>query len=312
MQCVKPLTRASSGGAYLRARADAKPFTGGMYWKTEGAYAYLVRTHVKNRQERLGPRSPSTEAAYATFHQFKKTKEHRLASLTAALLEAQRQNKALRAGAVPSIAVSVLNAVREAGLQDKVLAVGTYALYAYAAAAGVHMPSKGRATAAADLLGDARHRIQLLVDPDLDMAALLPALTGVDASFEGGPATGLVQTARNSKGFEVVLLPRGANAPESLAPSSTALDTELWLEWAGQAGVQAQRSVFEYPVISATGRMATLRTVGPQTFLEIAHALAAQAPVESPEGQRAGHQARLVQALLDEELLMACAGLPTR
>ena len=46
---------------YLKARVSAQPYAGGMYWKKEGGYEYLVKTYARNRQERMGPRSPQTE-----------------------------------------------------------------------------------------------------------------------------------------------------------------------------------------------------------------------------------------------------------
>ena len=54
--------------------------------------------------------------------------QDRLDSLTAALTEAQRQNKALKAGRTPETVVSVLNAVREAGLETHFVVVGTHGL----------------------------------------------------------------------------------------------------------------------------------------------------------------------------------------
>jgi hypothetical protein len=39
---------------YQKVWTDAKPYKGGMYWKKEGIYEYLVKTHSKNQQERVG------------------------------------------------------------------------------------------------------------------------------------------------------------------------------------------------------------------------------------------------------------------
>ena len=47
---------------WRRAVAAARPYVGGMYFKREGTYEYLVKTAPDNRQQRLGRRSAETEA----------------------------------------------------------------------------------------------------------------------------------------------------------------------------------------------------------------------------------------------------------
>ena len=46
---------------YRKAQVSARPCAGGMYWKKEGSYEYLVKTNTRNRQERIGARSAQTE-----------------------------------------------------------------------------------------------------------------------------------------------------------------------------------------------------------------------------------------------------------
>ena len=46
---------------HRRTRANAHAYAGGMYWKRQGDYEYLVRTQPDNRQARIGPRSAQTE-----------------------------------------------------------------------------------------------------------------------------------------------------------------------------------------------------------------------------------------------------------
>lgn len=78
-------------------------YQGGMYWKRQDAYEYLVRTTPDNRQKRLGPRSPETEKTYERFMVHKREVEARLQSLTSTLREAERMNKALKVGRVPGM-----------------------------------------------------------------------------------------------------------------------------------------------------------------------------------------------------------------
>ena len=59
---------------YLKALVSARPYAGGMYWKKEGLYEYLVKTVAGNRQERMGARSAQTEKIYDEFHKHKLAK----------------------------------------------------------------------------------------------------------------------------------------------------------------------------------------------------------------------------------------------
>ena len=91
---------------YLRVKAQARPLAGGMYWKRQLEYEYLVKTTPNNRQHRIGPRSPETERTYGEFTARKSDVETRLKSLRTALADAERLNKALKVGRVPSVVVS--------------------------------------------------------------------------------------------------------------------------------------------------------------------------------------------------------------
>lgn len=135
-----------------------------MYWKRQGDYEYLVKTQPDNRQQRIGARSVETETIYAEFTTRKKDTETRLKSLRAALTDAERLNKALRVGRVPNIVVSLLQTLEDAGLGPHFTVVGTHALYAYEAAAGVRIVQGALATQDVDLLWDARHRVRFMTD----------------------------------------------------------------------------------------------------------------------------------------------------
>lgn len=147
---------------YARAVAKAQQYKGGMYWKVEGKYEYLVKTQPDNRQTRLGRRSAENERIYADFMLRKTGAEDRLRSLKSALTDAERSNKALRVGRTPSTVVAVLRALAEARLYPHFTVVGTHALYAYESAAGVRIQQGALATMDVDLLWDARKRVQFM------------------------------------------------------------------------------------------------------------------------------------------------------
>lgn len=218
---------------YRRAHAAAREYAGGMYWKQEGVYEYLVKTRAGHPQERLGRRNPENEAVYLSFHKRKTDLETRQVSLKEALVQAERLNKAVKAGQSPSTLVALLNALETSSLVNRLTVLGTHALYVYALAAGIRIED-GRSEG---LLWDARVRVRFQVE-GLQLKELLPILQNADPSFK--QARGKGDIACNSKGFQVELLREGSSELE--AP-------------------------FEHPVIDVNGRMAMMRTLLPRSFV---------------------------------------------
>ena len=266
---------------FVRVKNRAKPYAGGMYWKRQGDYEYLVKTSPDNRQRRIGPRSDETLRIYEDFVTRKQEHESRLKSLRVALTDAERLNKALKAGRVPSVVVSVLQALADAGLGQHFTVVGTHALYAYEAAASVRIVQGALATQDVDLLWDARRRVKFVTDLGRLELSMLRVLQQADATFVR--KEGQAETAINAKGFEVDFLPVQAV----------------------RASVLTNAARFDQVVISATGRMTLMRTIAPEAFIEFKRWMAAQVPLR-PEAKRRRdlHQANIVQTLLDDGLLL--------
>ena len=285
-----------------RAQVLARKFAGGMYWKQQPPYEYLVKTFPNNRQHRLGPRSEETERIYAHFVQKKTASEDRLNSLKVALHEAERMNKALKAGRVPSMVISVLQAIEQAGLGEHFTVVGTHALYAYETAAGVRIVQGALATQDVDLLWDARQRIRFVTDINKHELSVLKILKLADPTFQR--KEGQNETAINAKGFEVDFLRRQPEGDDPHPFRFSADEDDLWPVQARRASVLTNAPRFEHVVISATGRMTLMRTIDPHIFVEFKHWMAEKAP-NRPEMKRRRdrRQADIVQSLLDEGLL---------
>lgn len=288
---------------FLRAQAAAQPYAGGMYWKREGSYEYLVKTLPRNKQQRLGPRSPDTEHTFASFHARKKATEQRLSSLADALDEAQRQNKALRAGRTPDLVVKLLNALRDAGLERHFRVVGTHALYAYESFAGVRIVPGALATQDIDLLWDAGRRVEFVVDLQRDAGSVLAVLQRVDPSFQRRDDELKNVCAINDKGFEVAFLRRENETGDIHPFQFSDHEGDLWPVQARRAAVLAQSPLFSQPVISATGKMATMNTIDPRTFVAFKRWMAGLEDREAIKRRRDALQADVVQSMLDTKML---------
>ncbi|MEI8326851.1 MAG: GSU2403 family nucleotidyltransferase fold protein [Betaproteobacteria bacterium] len=295
---------------FVRVRKQARPYVGGMYWKRQGDYEYLVKTSPDNRQSRVGPRSPATEKIYDEFTARKREYETRLKSLRAVLTDAERLNKALKAGRVPSIVVSVLQTLEDAGLGQHFTVVGTHALYAYETAAGVRIVQGALATQDVDLLWDARKRVRFITDLGKLDSSVLHVLQRADATFLR--KEGQNETAINAKGFEVDFLRRQPEGDDPHPFRFSDDEDDLWPVQAVRASVLTNAPRFEHMVISATGRMTLMRTITPESFIEFKRWMAAKAPQRLESKRRRDlRQADIVQGLLDEGLLMPMADRQT-
>lgn len=290
---------------HRRVRKAAAQYAAPMSWKKEGGYEYLVKNHPSpnRRQERLGPRSEQTEQVFTDYNRRKKALDDRLEALTEALDETSRLNKALKAGRVPNPVVSVLGALESAGLDQHFIVVGTHALYAYETAAHVRIIPGALATQDLDLLWDARRRVKFVTDIGKLDTSMLKVLQRADPTFER--KEGQNETAINARGFEVDFLRRQPVDEDPHPFRFTADEDDLWPVQAVRASVLTSAPVFEQPVISVTGRMALMRTVAPDVFVEFKRWMAEGAPVrEQAKRNRDARQAQIVQELLDESLLV--------
>jgi hypothetical protein len=289
---------------YTRVQVQARKFSGGMYWKQHGDYEYLVRTQPDNRQSRIGPRSAETEKIFKEFASRKQESEARLKSLRDALKDAERLNKALKVGRVPTLVLGVLQALQDAGLGEHFIVVGTHALYAYEAAASVRIVQGALATQDVDLLWDARKRVRFITDLGKLDISVLQVLQHADPTFQRKEMQN--ETAINAKGFEVDFLRRQAEDGDPHPFRFSDDENDIWPVQAVRASVLTSAPRFEHLVVSATGRMAMMRTVAPETFVAFKRWMAANAPTrEEAKRRRDLRQADIVQKLLDEGLLPA-------
>lgn len=288
---------------YHRAVAAARQYAGGMYWKVQGEYTYLVKTMPDNRQKRIGPKSAVTETIYNEFTTRKLQTESRVASLRSALVDAERLNKALKVGRVPAIVVSVLQILEDAGLGEHFSVVGTHALYAYESAAGIRIVQGALATQDVDLLWDARQRVRFIADMERLDISVLKLLQKADPSFLRKEDQ--INTAINSKGFEIEFLRRMQQEDDEHPFQLTNHEDDLWVEQALRASVLTDAPRFEHVVVAANGRMALMRTIEPRVFVEFKNWLATKAKNRPAVKRRRDQlQALIVQSLLEDGILL--------
>ena len=286
--------------AHEEARSQADQLRGGMYWHKGPARApelsYLIRTQTGGGEKSLGPRNAETEQIYRQFQDRKAASTARLSALKTKLTEQQRLNRALRVGRVDPLVVAVLDRLAQTHLQGFFRVVGTHALYAYEAAAGVMVDSDAVATRDIDLLWDVRRRLRFATALARVDSSMLGVLQKVDPSFRIRSLQRY--TAVNQEGFEVDILRRmqAGDDPHPLRLSDD--EDDFWVTQARRAQVLMDSPPFSAVIVASNGRMARMNTLHPATFIQFKRWMS-----ELPERDPLKRRRDALQATVTETLL---------
>lgn len=160
-----------------------------MVWTEIRGREYLVRSHygasAVRRQTSLGPRSKETEAIKLEYERGRSEAQARLKNLKEVLTRQSAINRAIGLGDIPLIGAKIIRALDQAGLLgSRIRVLGTNAIYAYEAAAGVRVDPGLTSTEDIDLLFDARSGLTFVASENVSYPSLLHLLRKIDRSFE--------------------------------------------------------------------------------------------------------------------------------
>lgn len=195
--------------AYVDAYRDSRSYRGGMHWKKAKGRQYLFRSMDRyGNGKSLGPRSEETEKVYTQFKQNKTEVKERLTSLEMRLKEQARFCRAASIQRVPRIAASILRVLDQHKLLGRnVIVIGTHAIYAYEAAAGVILDTTLLSTSDIDILWDVRSRLNLAVyDDTAKETGLVELLQKADRLFKKVDRKRLKKKRDRHQSFAVALL----------------------------------------------------------------------------------------------------------
>jgi hypothetical protein len=174
--------------AYREAEERAKGYRGSMVWTTLKGRDYLVRSaygkSAVRRQTSLGVRSEETEAIKREFDRARSEAQSRLKNLKEVIARQSAINRVLGLGRVPLTAAKIIRALDQMAMPGSGIRVlGTNAIYAYEAAAGIRIYPGLTSTDDIDLLFDARGGLTFTTSGELSQASLLQLLHKIDHSF---------------------------------------------------------------------------------------------------------------------------------
>jgi hypothetical protein len=286
------------------ARREAQQVRGGMYWhkgpKQAPEQSYLVRTTAAGGETSLGRRSAETEALYSRFTERKAAAQERLRQLRQAMEQQRRLNRALRIGRCEPLVVQLLNQLTQSGLAEHFRVVGTHALYAFEAEAGVRLQPGALATRDIDLLWDVRRRLRFATQLKRVDRSMLGVLRKVDPSFR--LRDDQRYTAVNQDGFEVDILRREQAEDDPHPIRLSQVDEDFWVVQARQAQQLLDAPAFSALITATDGSMARMHTLHPLAFARFKRWMAEQADREAPRRRRDALQADLVECLVRDYL----------
>ena len=157
-------------------------FLGSMGFETRDGKDYLYR-RIGGIGRSLGPRTEQTEEQLARFQAGREDNRARLQGLQEALDKQAAILRSLRDGRLPVVAARILRELRLHNRQGRIRVVGTNALYAYEALAGVRFEEGATATGDMDLLHDDRNKLRLLTDERRLIGLAEMIRSRIDASF---------------------------------------------------------------------------------------------------------------------------------
>ena len=275
---------------------------GSMVWQTKNGTDYLMRSYYeksgRRKQTSLGPRSDQTEKLKADFEQGRETAKARFASIDMVLQRQAAINRAVRLGRVPLTSARIIRSLDNAGILGAGLSVvGTNAIYAYEAVAGVVVDSGITTTGDIDLLFDSRQKMRLLASEDIAEQSLMDVLLGADKTFA---RTRQSYRARNEDGYLVDLIKPMRNPPwrkdrdklnEAQIDDLTASEIEglVWLENAPP---------FEAVTIDERGFPLRIVAADPRVWAIHKHWVAKRKDRDPVKKLRDAEQAKVVAAMV--------------
>ena len=290
--------------ALAQANKAAAEVRGSMFWRDLKGTTTLIRSSATGAQKSLGAHSEANQIVFDSFMRRKTSVESRVKALKAQLATQQRLNRAHRVGRVPNLVVNVLNVMAKAGVDTHFLVVGTHALYAYEAAAGVRIAEQAMATRDVDMLFDTRKRLAFFTAMEKLDSSLIGLLRKADASFE--VVEDQHYTARNDDGFEVDVIRRMAHEQDPHPLRMSSAEDDFWAVQVSMGGRLASARRFDQVVVATSGEMALMRTVHPLDFARIKLALSLQTNREANKRGKDALQATIINTLVADHLPHLC------
>jgi len=269
-----------------------------MYWRESKGKEYLTKKHSSsNRVTSLGVKSEETINIYQDFLQHKEALKIEISMLEEKLDKIRKLNRIELLTRVPSALVQIYQKINELKLDDKMILIGTNALYAYEAYCGLFIEDEQLATEDIDLLAKESKELSVIFREVLPQGKLTSLIKLIDKSFEQDK--NLPYRFRNKKG--VLLEVISPTNSKKVVKQNSFMDI-LDLEMQGMQWLENSR-IFKSMVVGEDGKIAILSTIHPLEYAIYKHWLSSQLDRNIHKKNRDYQQSELVTKLIQEYMV---------
>lgn len=294
--------------AWTQAKASLNAVKGSMFWREQSGKTYLIRSNTAGEQRSLGPQSDETIAIFDRFVAQKADAASREKSLRQQVEMHRRMNRALSLGRMPPVVIDILSELEQHGVGQDFLVVGTFALFAYAAAARIHLSPDDTATTDVDLLFDVRRHLKFARVMRGNDLSLLGIIRKADPSFQRRDDQ--LCTAVNDKGFEVDVVRRMTQDGDPHPLRMTEAEDDFYAAQINAGTILQDGARLDQLVIATNGEMAMMKTVSPAVFCRAKMFISKLSNRDQDKARRDIAQVDLVRSIVGEYLPQWGKGMP--
>ena len=265
-----------------------------MVWNKSGVSSYLQkRCYDTGGCTSLGKKSEKTEAIKQKFESQKLELKTSLKKYKKLLEKHEKISKFEKINRVPKVLANLLRIINEYGLDDKIIIIGTNALYSYEAKCGVFMEDEHLATYDIDIFNKRETKISVALKTKLPQKTLKAILQDTDKSFSKSKET--PYRFFNDDGIVVEIITQIPRKEQEQDDFSGVLNLEI-------DGIKWLRSseLYKVMVIGENGVCANMTTIKPLEYAIYKYWLGKHERKDYIKQQRDISQSKLVTRLIVE------------
>ncbi|MDQ7060532.1 MAG: GSU2403 family nucleotidyltransferase fold protein [Sulfurimonas sp.] len=272
-----------------------------MLWqKHKDGYELLAKQHLKSgKREYLGRRSQEMEHIRLDFENSKLKVKERLSALKQKLNKEEKLNKIEGITRTPKELIAIFAKINELGLDNKVIAIGTNALFAYEARCGVAIEQEHLATRDIDLLNRKDKGISFIFNEIMTTKNAHELLQSIDSSFEKSKEASY--RFINNDGVWIELINPMSDSVKQESFKDNLFEDVMPLAMKGMQWLENSR-LFKELIVGDNGKCAFMTTVHPLEFSIYKNWLSSQEDRDYIKHTRDMQQSKLVTRLIQEHM----------
>ncbi|MDD3324507.1 MAG: GSU2403 family nucleotidyltransferase fold protein [Sulfurospirillaceae bacterium] len=267
-----------------------------MFFRQTDNKEYLVKEKSSSKKSSyLGERSPESEAILQAFKEEKANSQIAINALKDKLTIASKINKFEKITRVPNALIDIFRKINHLGLDEKLIAIGTNALYAYESKCGVFIEQEHLSTVDIDILNKNDKKLSFIFNEIMPDGTLTKLLGLIDKTFE--PQEKIPYRFVNKNGVIVELLTPSHSPLKNSHIKNNAFVDIIPLEMEGMQWLENAR-LFSSLVVGEDGRCAIMTTIHPLEFAIYKNWLSSRKDRDVRKKLRDKTQAQLITSLI--------------